>query len=62
MYNIGNIVNDIVTTLYDDRWLLALSRWSFCYLKKCQITLQYNIETSTILHANYTSNEKTKKK
>ena len=37
----GNIVNNTVTTLDGDRWLLDLSQCSFCNVYKCQITILY---------------------
>lgn len=35
MYNTGNIVNNIVLTMYGDRWLLDLQWLSDCKVYKC---------------------------
>ena len=41
MHSIGNLVNNIVITLYGDRCLRDLSWRSLCILYKCQITMLY---------------------
>ena len=41
MYSIGNIVNNIVVTLYGDSWSPALSWWLFFKLLKHQIIMFY---------------------
>ena len=41
MYRLGNIVNNIIITLYCDRWELDLWWWSFYHVSKHQITMLY---------------------
>ena len=53
IYNIRNMVNNIVISLYGDRWLLNLL-WSFHNVHKCQIAMQY-IEPDLELCVNYIS-------
>ena len=56
MYNIGNIVNNIVITLYGDRWLLDLSWYSNSNPSYINVKLLCCIpKTNMILYVNYTS-------
>lgn len=41
IYSKGNTINNILTTLNGDKWLLGLLWWPVCKVYKCQITMLY---------------------